>query len=107
MNNKQYGKWKVTPEFLTTVTDRKGNKLKGLFTFQRGVMVHLPDENRWVTLKDPIMETGPMMEVKEEQEGAKRFTIFDPETFEPIHHWFLPLEEEKDPVLEVLKGERC
>lgn len=97
----KYGKWKLTPTIVGPATDGDGNELEGLFIFKRGVMVHLPEENRWVKLKTAFCEDNVMIEVPEECEGARRIATFNPVTYEPIPRWFVPLEQEIDPVLGV------
>lgn len=99
----RYGKWQLTPTIISPAQDGDGNELEGLFLFKRGIMVHLPKENRWIKLKTVFCEKGVMMEVPEEVEGATKISTFDPETLEPQPRWFVPLEK-KEEIIEILIG---
>ena len=95
----KYGKWQLTPVIISPAQDGDGNKLEGLFLFKRGIMVYLPEENRWVKLKTAFSEKGVMMELPEEVEGATKINMYDPETFKPQPRWFVPLEKKEDIML--------
>jgi len=99
----KYGKWKLTPQIISPATDGDGNEFKGLFLFKQGIMVHLPEENKWVKLDTAHANKGVMLEVDEEQEGAYRINTFHPDTFITIPRWFISLEREIDPMLDEYK----